>query len=142
MPRMKTVTMFGRTMGKLLADRKKKLAKANKILAQVGEIDALFAQFGISIEGETAKPERKVKAKGGRRGGRRRKRGVFAISGDESILAFLKKHGKSSTSQINEYWKDEGRGGKADNSLTKLVQAGTIKRLKTKGVRGSEYVAA
>jgi hypothetical protein len=140
MPRMKTVTMFGRTMGKLLADRKKKLAKATKILGQVSEIDALFAQFGIAIEDQPAKAGRKAK-KVGRSGGRRKRR-VFAVSGEESILAFLKKHGKVSTSDINKYWKGVGRGGKADNSLTKMVQAGALKRIKTKGVRGSEYTIA
>jgi hypothetical protein len=142
MPRLATATAFNRVMGKLLADRKKKLAKATKLMAQVSEIDTMFAEFGISLEGApVAAPAARKTGRGGRRGGGR-KRGVFAVTGEQTVLDYLKKHGKSSTGSINKYWVSEGRGGKADNTLGKLVKAGTLKRVKSEDVRGSLYTFA
>ena len=37
---------------------------------------------------------------------------------------------------------NEGRGGKADNSLTRLVKDGRIKRVQVKGERGGRYRVA
>ena len=77
-----------------------------------------------------------------RKGGQRRKRGSFAVSGDESILAFIKKVGTPTTKDVNNHWKGEGRGGTADNALTKLVKLKKLKRTNIKGQRGSQYSVA
>src|ERR1035437_3068842 len=43
------------------------------------------------------------------------------------------------TSQINQAWKKEGRGGTADVTLGLMVKARKLNRTKLKGQRGSEY---
>jgi hypothetical protein len=121
----------------------------------IAEIDSVFADLGIDAGGGRRRgrpagrrgPGRPRKAgkttrakKTGRRG--RRTRGVFAQTAEESILGFVKKAGKPTTAEINTHWTAEGRGGKADNTLTKLVQAKKLKRVKDKNVRGSRYTAA
>ena len=51
--------------------------------------------------------------------------------------------GKSlSTAEINAAWKKEGRGGTADNTLTKLVKDSKLKRESVEGQRGSIYTVA
>lgn len=81
-------------------------------------------------------------AKTGPQRGGRRKRRTFATSGDESILAFIKKAGSPTTKEVNQHWKSEGRGGSADNALTKLVKIKKLKRINTPGERGSKYSIA
>ena len=43
------------------------------------------------------------------------------------------------TKQINEAWKNEGRGGTADVILGLMVKAKKLKRQKLVGQRGSSY---
>ncbi len=83
------------------------------------------------------KTSKKSTKKSGGRG-----RGAFELSGEDSVLAFVKSAGNPSTKEVNEYWTAEGRGGKADNTLTKLVKEGRLKRVKAKDVRGSRYKVA
>lgn len=115
---------------------------------RIAELDALFARLGISAEGGVAK-RRGRPPKGaagapaaGKRGGRR-KRGTFAQTGEESVLAFIKSHGSPSAAEVNKHWSGEGRGGKADNTLTRLVKEGKLKRLPAaEGERGGKYKVA
>ena len=73
---------------------------------------------------------------------RPRTRGKFAVTGEQSILAFIKQKRNPTTQQINANWKKEGRGGSADSLLGKLVKGKTLKR-KPLGKRlGSEYSLA
>ena len=71
-----------------------------------------------------------------------RKRGTYALTAAEFILGLLKKAPKT-TSQIGKKWAAAGRGGKADNALTKLVSDGKLKREPLpKGQKGSTYSVA
>ncbi len=110
----------------------------------IAEIDRVFGELGIDVGGGRrrgpGRPRKFGTKKAGRRG--RRKRGVFKQTAEESIIGFVKKAGKPTTAEINKHWTAEGRGGKADNTLTKLVQARKLKRVKDKNVRGSRYTAA
>lgn len=72
-------------------------------------------------------------------GGKRRRRGRFEVSGEQSILTFIEKHGSPTTKEVNAHWKGEGRGGSADNALTKLVADKQLKRIPLEGQRGSRY---
>ena len=81
---------------------------------------------------------KKVNAVGVTAGGRQR----FAISGDESILAFVASHGQPNSGEVNGHWSKEGRKGKADNSITKLVKAGKLTRISVEGERGGRYKIA
>ena len=70
------------------------------------------------------------------------KRGKFATTGQESILAFVKERKNPTTKQINANWKQEGRGGTADSLLGSLVKVKQLKRKKLGGKLGSQYLLA
>jgi hypothetical protein len=76
------------------------------------------------------------------RGRRRRRRGSFAMSGDDSVLAFVQKKGDATTAEIQKHWQTEGRGGKADNSISRLFKEKKLKRTPLDGQRGSSYAVA
>ncbi len=130
-------------------------------LDRIAQIELVFAQYGITPgstdgrrrggrpkgsvgrpKGSVGRPKGSVgRPKGsGKRG--RRKRGSFAVTGEQMVISFVKSHGKPKTSDINAEWKKQGRGGTADNTLTKLVSDKQLKRMKLKGERGSRYAAA
>ncbi len=69
-------------------------------------------------------------------------RNKFALTGDESVLAFIKRRGNPSTSEVQAHWSSEGRGSSADNSLSKLHRDKKIKREANKQGRGSRYTVA
>jgi hypothetical protein len=59
------------------------------------------------------------------------------------VTSFIKSHGHPTAAEVNAHWRKEGRGGKADNALSKLVKLGTLKRQAAKsGERGGRYVVA
>ena len=66
-------------------------------------------------------------------------RGKFALTGDESVLAFAQAKSECTKAQVNEHWITEGRNGKADQALFKLTRNGQISRKNIKGRRGSMY---
>jgi len=108
--------------------------------AAIDDIDATLAGIKSALGGGVA-PTAKVYT-GAKRGPKpkgKRKRGKFTMSGDESILSFIKSAGTPSTKDVNKHWKGEGRGGSADNALTKLVKLKKLKRIAVKGERGSKY---
>jgi hypothetical protein len=72
--------------------------------------------------------------------GRRRQR--FAISGEESVLAFVKEQGKPTSQEIERQWKAEGRKGRAAKALSKLTREKKLKRTPLQGQRGSRYTLA
>ena len=102
-------------------------------------IDGLLGKISHMLGGKLEAPAAaKVKVTtGGKK--RRKRRGSFTMSGDESILAFIKSAGTPTTKEVNQHWKGEGRGGSADNALTKLVKTKKLKRINIKGERGSKY---
>ncbi len=119
-------------------------------------IDQTFKELGMDVP-QTAQAV--VKARRGRPAGSgkkakvaktpnaskakiaKRTRKTFAVTGDESVLAFVKANPDCTTAQVNEHWTKEGRSGKADNALGALVKAGSIARKSIKGQRGSTYKA-
>tara|TARA_B100000614_G_C14347821_1_gene411679 strand:+ start:61 stop:501 length:441 start_codon:yes stop_codon:yes gene_type:complete len=115
-------------------------------------IDLTFKQLGIEVQlfAPTAKPRRGRPAGTGKKSKSvkatpkktsKRTRKTFAVSGDESVLAFVKANPDCTTAQVNEHWTKEGRSGKADNALGKLVKEDKIARKNIKGQRGSTYKA-
>jgi len=87
----------------------------------------------------------KVKVAKGKRGpkaaatGTRRKRAKYSQTAEEFILSFLSKHRSATTSEIRQHWQKQGRGGKAENSLTGLVKSGKLIRSPRPGQAGSSY---
>lgn len=77
-----------------------------------------------------AAPKRARRAKGG-------------ITANDFVLAFVEAKENPSTQEINNHWKESGRLGTADNSLSLLTKAKKLKRIKpTDGTRGSRYSIA
>ena len=74
---------------------------------------------------------------------RKRKRRKFAVSGNDLILSFVKQNKRPTTREINAHWVGERRSGKADNTLSILVNAGKLKRTPlVGGEKGSRYSLA
>ncbi|QDU71562.1 hypothetical protein [Mucisphaera calidilacus] len=113
-------------------------------VAAIAEIDKTFAQLGLEVS-DTARGggSRRASAPGrkpGRPAGRRRKRGTFKVTGEESILGFVKGcKTPPAAKEINAHWQKEGRGGKADNTITRLVKNKQLVRVAAKGERGGRY---
>ena len=150
MPRYASPSSFVQEVKKWMAQKMKYETARDRFQRLIDEIDSAFHSIGggASSTGKRrgrppgsgrrpGRPKGSVSAKGRGRG--RRKRGSFSVSGEQSILAFVKKHGSPSTAEVNKHWHGEGRGGKADNALTKLVKQGALKRVKSKDARGSRY---
>ena len=74
---------------------------------------------------------------------RRRGRGGFSTTAEEFVLSFVQSNKSPTSREINEAWTAEGRGYKADNTLTKLVKEKKLKRVPLgEGIRGSRYSIA
>ncbi len=69
----------------------------------------------------------------------KRTRKTFAVTADAFVLSFIQANPECSTAQVNEHWIADGRNGKADQTLFKLVKTGQITRKNIKGRRGSMY---
>jgi hypothetical protein len=69
----------------------------------------------------------------------KRSRKAFAATADTVVLSFIQTNPGCTTAQVNEHWITEGRNGKADQTLFKLVKNGRIVRKNIKGKRGSTY---
>lgn len=110
--------------------------------AAIEEIDRTFAQFGIAAGGGRGRRGRRAGSGAAPAGRRRRTRGSFPVTAEQDVLDFVKKAGKPTTAEINAFWTKRGRGGKADNTITKLVKQKKLKREKIKGERGSRYAIA
>ena len=138
MPRSDVTAQFAKMMDKLLTQRKKHLAIIAKNSAKVAEIEGLFEQFGVTLEApkpvaKVGRPAKKMKKATGRR-----QRGVFSETADQFVLGLLK--GKTiTTAELTAAWAKSGRGGRVDNTLTKLTKAKQIKRETVKDGQGSEY---
>ena len=131
-------------LSKIINELKK---ERDEHVAAIERIDATFQQYGIDPEnvtggGRTTRRKKSTTArkKRGAKKKRSRTRGRFSRTGEESVLAFVKWHGSPTAREVNEHWQAEGRGGKADNTLSKLVTQGKLKRFKHQG-RGSRYQA-
>jgi hypothetical protein len=74
---------------------------------------------------------------------KKRTRRKFAISGEQSILGYIKSNKSPTSQEIEKHWKSEGRSFVAANLLSKLVKEKVLKRTPLgKGIRGSRYSLA
>jgi len=126
-----------RVLSKMIAGLR---AQRVELVNRLARIDSTFNELGIKSDGPSRKPGRKAGKPGPKPG--RRKRRSFAVSGDTSVLNFVKRHGKPNAADVNKHWQSEGRGGKADNTLSRLVKNKQLKRVEVKGERGGRYTAA
>jgi DNA-binding transcriptional regulator YiaG len=70
------------------------------------------------------------------------RRGSYSQTAEDFITSLVKSRKATTTGDINMAWRKSGRPAKADNTLSKMVAAKTLKRVKVKGVRGSRYSVA
>jgi hypothetical protein len=67
------------------------------------------------------------------------KRGTFKLTAQEFVSSLLQGRKVLTSAEINVAWKKAGRAGNADNTLSLMVKAKSLKRRKIEGQRGSEY---
>ena len=114
----------------------------------ITSIDATLARVGAALgsNGQAPKPAAAVtKAPAPAKlisAKPKAKRREFALSGIQSILAFVKSKSNPKGGEIEAHWKAEGRKGRAINLTSKLVKDKKLKRLPLKGERGSRYSLA
>jgi hypothetical protein len=145
-------TSVGNELAKLINKLREERAA---LVAALQQIDTLCDQLGISKDtiaqapaavkvskGRRGRPAKADKTKPAKKG--RRTRGKFTKTGEESVFEVLQANGALTSAQVNEYWSKEGRGGRADNTLNKLLKAGKIKRIPSPdgNKRGSRYSVA
>ena len=66
-------------------------------------------------------------------------RGRFDQTAEQFLTALIKNKKVMDNTQISAAWKASGRGSSADNTLSKMVQGGILKREKIVNGRGSRY---
>lgn len=144
MARLSTEKELAKLIGGLKAERQ-------ELVNKLASIDKVFASFGIPVVSKVtatvsvaAAPTPTGKRRGRPPGSKnsKRKRGLFAKTGEETVLEYVTNKGPVTAAEVNKHWQGEGRGGKADNTLSKLVKDGKLKRVKNKGERGSSYAGA
>lgn len=148
---------MGSTMIKELGSMVSKLqAERQSHLDAIAEIDAAFGDLGISggsavttvrrgrpagrKNKKTIQMAAKTKTRGVKRGkGKTGNR--YAVSGTQSIIDFVSKHGAKGApgGDIDKHWKSEGRAGSAYNIMGQLLKSKKLKKQKNKGGRGSIY---
>ena len=105
-------------------------------VAAVEEIDRALTGLGISL-----KPSKRRGRPKGSRNKPKRRRQRFSQTATEFVLGMMGKKGLTSA-QVNAKWKESGRKGVANNTLTALVKEGKLKRKSVKGQRGGVYLRA
>src|SRR5687767_6373212 len=96
----------------LLAQRQQHIDALSSIDQTLGHITKLLNVPASPLNGnrqssgKVAQPKQQATAS--KRSG---KRSRFALTGDQSVLNFIKKKGGASTQEVKAHWKAEGRGG-------------------------------
>jgi hypothetical protein len=121
-------------------------------VAAVEEIDTTLSTLGIeqAPKARRGRPKGSTKKGAQKKGSKkkvakkapRRKRRSFEVTGEQSVLRFVgKAKNPPNAKEINGHWSKEGRGGKADSTIGKLVKAGQLVRVEVEGERGARYKA-
>jgi hypothetical protein len=63
----------------------------------------------------------------------------FELTGEESVLDFIRREGHPTTAEINNNWHAQGRTGVANPILARLLKRGLLERENDPTVRGSRY---
>ena len=139
-----TASQLPQRIQELLEDRQQHadaVAHIDQLLANVGAVlgnGAVITPNGkkpVAAPAATMAPAVKGKK-------RRRGRGNFALSAEDSILMFVKQKKNPTTAEVNQHVKDEGRASTADNTLSIMVKKKKLKRTPLGGRLGSRYTVA
>lgn len=140
MPRTASPSALTDHIQNLLDERQKHAVAIQGIdetLAEIGRILGQPVARFKAAKAPAAAAEVAAAPTKGRKG--RRKRGSYATTAEESVLAFIKEEGNPTTQEIKAHWMSEGRGGSADNELSRLTKKRKLKRIPIPGQRGSRY---
>ncbi|HEX4123362.1 MAG TPA: hypothetical protein VHY37_01445 [Tepidisphaeraceae bacterium] len=138
---MPSVTSVAQRLESLLQQRKEHADAIAEIDLMLTRVAGVLSPGGGRGKAPAASGNAPAGTGRGRR--KRRRRSRFAVSGNESILSFVRQHPNATTQEIKTHWGAEGRGGGADNSLSLLTKAKKLKRTALgKGIRGSSYTVA
>ncbi|HSZ54654.1 MAG TPA: hypothetical protein VK797_03280 [Tepidisphaeraceae bacterium] len=128
---------------KLVEEKQKHVEVLGHINQTLDQISGMLGQNGGQAVRPAATTVTVPSADVAARPARKRKRRKFAVSGNELILNFVKQNKRPTTREINTHWISEGRSGKADNTLSILVNARKLKRTPLGGgEKGSRYSLA
>jgi hypothetical protein len=117
------------------------LERRQQHAAAIESIDETLARVAGALS-SNGRVHKAMAFKGLRGGKRRRIRRKFAVSGEQSILAFVKSKSNPIGREIEKHWASEGRAVTAANLLSKLVKEKKLKRTPLKNARGSRYSLA
>jgi len=134
MPTTPTTAIIATRIQQLVSERKKHadaIAAIDQTLTQIGKLLGTKGPAPAAPSATAKKPTVAAPKKSKRR--------TFTTTGAESVLAFVKKTGGSTTKEIQKNWKSERRGGTADNTLSQLFKDKKLKRTPLKDQRGSRY---
>lgn len=126
---------------RLQADRQKHLDALNRIDEVLKKIASTLAVMPIGqIPGDSDRRSGGAPAaRHDAAGDSRRKYNKLPLTGEQFILAFVREHGTATTLEINTAWRQQGRGGVANNALGRLVKQGLLNREPLNDQRGSRY---
>jgi len=136
-----TVRSLLRTLKQIEKERKKRTADLEEGAKVILKHLADLGHIGSNTRGAN-RQAKTTAAIGMNRRTRKRIRRKFAVSGEQSILDFVKSKSNPIGREIEKHWKSEGRAGVAANLISKLLKAKKLKRTPLKGERGSRYTLA
>jgi hypothetical protein len=120
---------------KLQADRQEHaqaIEEIDQVLSRVenalAALNAITTRSGERANADTAPGQRP-----------RRHYQKFELTGEESVLEFIRRQGHPTTAEINANWHAEGRTGVANPILARLLKRGLLEREADPAVRGSRY---
>ena len=139
--KQQTVKSLLRTLKQIEKERKKRTADLDESAKVILKHLADLGHVGIHTKAAATKAKRTATI-GKMAGKRKRVRRKFAVSGEQTIINFVKSKSNPIGREIERHWTSEGRGGTAANLISKLVKAKTLKRTPLKDERGSRYSLA
>lgn len=136
--KQQTVKSLLRTMRHIDKERKKRTADLEESAKVILKQLAALGHSGVNSKAAFSKRGTAANAGGRRKRTRRR----FAVSGEQTILNFVKSRSNPIGKEIQKHWAREGRSGAAANLISKLVKEKRLKRAPLKNERGSRYSLA
>lgn len=123
---------------RLLAERATHASALNQI---DGVLSNIMRLVGASSGSPATEPVRTILLKAAALSPTKKRRGpgTYAMTAVEIVRAFVQGRPQATTAEVNAHWKQVGRNGTADNTLTALVKAGRLRRTHINGKRGAIY---
>ena len=141
------------SMKQLVAELKRRQAKLADLIArrdalneQIEELEALGVEPLPIAPAKAVRRRKKAmkpgpKPKAGKKPKASRKRKSYPETAEQFVLGLVKDKG-ATTAGINKAWKESGRTGRADTTLSKMVKDKKLKREDIEGKKGSRYTVA